>query len=320
MSQHASAAPALRFRKAAAADVEQCLALLCPALRLEAGIRERLPKLWPALFEQGLSIALEDIERPGCLEAFCLSVLVEPAISERLLAEPRPYLPASFYGLLSTDANVLLAPSRIHRANANGGVDVLLLHFGVRSFDLRSVRTRRALAIGGAGLHFTHNGYNVRTLMTEVYGPAAAELVAQSGLRLVRDFGAELGSAPAADVPYLFALHRDWLQPSVMSPLGQLFGPPPPRIGYSDAERRVLEMALLNESDGRIAAVLGVSVDAVKKNWRRIFARTRSALPQLIPREIEAVAGARGVEKRRYVLEYVRTHLEELRPYGTEKL
>jgi hypothetical protein len=72
------------------------------------------------------------------------------------------------------------------------------------------------------------------------------------------------------------------VQPSVVNPLSFLFYPVPSRIHFSPAEQKVLELALLNESDLEISEDLGVSVDAVKKTWRRAYQRAARLAPLLL--------------------------------------
>jgi len=100
----------------------------------------------------------------------------------------------------------------------------------------------------------------------------------------------------------------------VVNPPAQLFFAPAPRIGFSTTERRVLERALLNQSDEAIARGLSTTEDAVKKTWRNIHERVDRNASYLLPERHRASAGARGQEKRRHLLEYLRVHLEELRP------
>ena len=72
--------------------------------------------------------------------------------------------------------------------------------------------------------------------------------------------------------------------------------------------------ALLNESDSEIASAMTISLDAVKKTWRRAYDRVAMAAPSLLGKATAAASNRRGTEKRRHLLEYLRDHLEELRP------
>jgi hypothetical protein len=78
----------------------------------------------------------------------------------------------------------------------------------------------------------------------------------------------------------------------------------------------VLVRALLNESDAQIAKSLGVSLDGVKKTWRRTYERLALGAPFLVGALDRPVnMNHRSAEKRRHLLDYLRTHLEELRPF-----
>ena len=76
----------------------------------------------------------------------------------------------------------------------------------------------------------------------------------------------------------------------------------------------MLERALLSQSDMEITASLGVSMATIKKAWASIFDRVRRRAPLVIPPAVASADGQRGPEKRRHVLGYVQSHLEELRP------
>jgi DNA-binding CsgD family transcriptional regulator len=153
--------------------------------------------------------------------------------------------------------------------------------------------------------------------MAEHYGEQAARFMERGGFRLVHDFRqrspAAFAGVPDEDIPNFFALRREWVEPAVMSGLSQLFAAQPPRIYFSAAERRILERALLIETDAAIAEALGISRHAVLKTCRGIYERVNRRLPQLIPKS-GASDGSRGPEKRRHLLLYLRAHLEELRP------
>jgi hypothetical protein len=153
--------------------------------------------------------------------------------------------------------------------------------------------------------------------MQEVFSRQAAEYMKAGGFHIVSDFSDGRGPLARESDAYLLLLRKDQVQPSVVNPLSFLFYPVTPRIHFSGAEQKVLELALLNESDPEISEDLGVSLDAVKKTWRRAYQRAARAAPQLLGsgEEIDG-SSSRGVEKRRHLLEYVRIHLEELRPHS----
>jgi hypothetical protein len=99
---------------------------------------------------------------------------------------------------------------------------------------------------------------------------------------------------------------RALLEP-VGSTVSFLFRSVRPRYYFPASQRRVLRAALAGRSDNEIAAQLGVSRDAIKGTWKAILTRVWDY-------DIE-LAGQAATHRRRHVLEYVRQHPEELRPY-----
>jgi DNA-binding CsgD family transcriptional regulator len=320
--EDAAARPsAFRFRLANARDLTHCVGLLPPGFRLAPSLHRRLPEIWAGLLasEARTFPVVDDIENdhPANIEGFGLSVFVTDAFAEELIGTPRPYAPAQFYERLLAGEKILLTREELHVAQVTNGINVLAMHFGLRNHDLSDARSAQILNAGSASFYFFHSGYRIKTIMAEHYGGQAARYMERGGFRLVHDFQkispAALVHVSDDERPYFFALRREWVEPAAISGMSQLFGAPPPRIYFSPAERRILERALLNETDSAIAQALGISRNAILKTWRGIYERVNRQLPQLIPNS-GASDGSRGQEKRRHLLLYLRTHLEELRP------
>ena len=313
---------ALRFRLGAPTDLVHCAELLPPGFRAPGPVQRHLIELWGRLLagEARTFPIFEDLERayPASIEGFGLSVFVSDRFLAEFCASPQPYVSALLYERMLAGDDVVLTPEQLVRANATTGINVLSLHFGLRNHDLSDARTAQVLTTMGAAFYFFHGGYRISTLTAEVYGAAAAAYMAAGGFRLTEDFQKRspgtFADLPPDQYPYLFMLRREWVEPAAVNPLTHLFYAPAPRIGFSATERRVLERALLNETDGSIARNLGISDDTVKKTWRNIYERVGRNAGYLLPEERRTAAGGRGQEKRRHLLEYLRTHLEELRP------
>lgn len=313
---------ALRFRLAVPADFATCVKLLPPGFRAGPDVRAKLPDMWAKILaSEGRAFPIfEDLERiyPASVEGFGLGMCVSDSFVEAFCASPRPYIAAAFYERMLAGEEVMQTTEQLAKANATTGVNILSLHFGLRNHDLCDARTAQVLPVSSAAFYFFHGGYRIRTLICEVYGSGAAAYITAGGFRLMHDFQkmspAEFTGTPPEQYPYLFMLRREWIQPAAVTPLAQLFFVPAPRIGFSTTERRVLERALLNEADGSIARSLGISGDAVKKTWRNIHERVGRNAQFLMPEAGRSKAGSRGREKRRHLLDYLRTHMEELRP------
>jgi len=312
---------ALRFRLAGPADLNRCAELLPAGFRASAAVQRRLVEIWQDILasEARTFTIVEDLERPRPMniEGFGISVFVRESFLKEFWTSPRPYLAAAFYERMLAGDDPMLTGAELAAINSTTGLNVLVLHFGLSNEDLSNPRTAQVLSVGSSAFFFFHAGYRIHVLMNEVYGPQPCAYMEQGGFRLLRDFHAacpaEFKNAPPERRPYLFALRREWVKPGAVHPLSHLFFAAPSRIGFSALERRVLEGALLNESDLQIAERLGMSVDSVKNAWRNIYARTEREVRNLMP-PAHSDSGIRGQEKRRHILEYVHAHPEELRP------
>lgn len=85
--------------------------------------------------------------------------------------------------------------------------------------------------------------------------------------------------------------------------------------GGTDRGRRFVTRRLLDSTDALSA--VDRSPNTVKKLWQSIYARVEAVDPRVL--NPNGVAGdedprTRGPEKRRHLLDYLRYHLEELRP------
>jgi hypothetical protein len=313
---------AFRFRIGSPADLPYCAKLLPAGFRPSPRVRRSLIALWDRILAHDakcLSI-VEDLELdyPSNIVGFGLSVFVSDRFFEDFCAGPRPQLSAFFYERMLAGEDVVLSSDELRRINSTTGLSLLVLHFGLGNQDLSDSRTAQIVAVGGASFFFFHGGYRMKAILNEVFGSQHARYMELGGFRLIRDFHAQLPadfeSLPIEERPYLFQLRKEWVEPGAVHPLSQMFYAPAARLHFSASERRVLEGALLNESDAEIAQRLAMSINTVKKTWRSIHSRARRGLPSLMPRNEIAMRGGRGQEKRRHLLEYLRVHLEELRP------
>jgi len=264
---------------------------------------------------------VEDPALPGSdsVQMIGASVFLHNRFFDSYLSQPKPGLPELLYEEILAGNSPVLSADEIRRANSHEGLHLLMAHFALRNPDLSDPKTQELMFAVNSAFFFFYGGYRLKTAMQEVYGRQAAEYMKAGGFRIADHFDAPLGSKdePSPDVHrYLLLLRREEIQPSAVNPLSFLFYPMQPRIHFSGSEQKVLELALLNQSDAEIASGIGVSLDAVKKTWRRAFERVSRTSPHLLAGdEASATLGARGVEKRRHLLDYLRIHLEELRPH-----
>jgi hypothetical protein len=313
----------MRFRLTRHSDLATFRDLLHPGLRLSDRTRAALADLLAELLPyRPVTMTIEDPTRPhpASIEGIGLSVFVTDAFLDEVLEHPRPYLAETFFDRIIEGRSPVLSPSEERAANSSSGLNVLVVHFGRRTPDMTHERARRVQQAGSAAFYFSHAGYRVKVLVNEVFGPEEAQYMKAGGFRQVDDFRGsprpELASVPPDHWPNLFALRKEWIEPGAVNQLAFLFHPLTPQLALSASEQRLLVRALLNESDQQIADGSGITVDAVKKTWRRLYERMTLTAPHVLGTEAPGqVAPGRSTEKRRHLLEYMRTHPEELRPF-----
>jgi DNA-binding CsgD family transcriptional regulator len=98
-----------------------------------------------------------------------------------------------------------------------------------------------------------------------------------------------------------------------------MFNPPAARLGLTIAEQRVGLRSLDGASDRAIAETLGLSTETVRSSWRSIYRRLDHVLPDFAAPGAHGDETARGLEKRRVAIEYLRQNMHELRPSLTAR-
>jgi hypothetical protein len=309
----------MRYRFAKPADFRTFQAMLSPGFQASRRVEQALVSLWQTLTADGsMRITLvEDQERSSeaAIQAIGASAFVAPGFAEKYWRDPQPNLAATIYEQVLNGQSPLLSLPEIREANSDQGLHLVMLHFALRNADLSEPQVQQVMVAVNAAFFFFYGGYRLNSATQEVYGRQAAEYMQAGGFHLLKSFKSSSGNREGLE-PHVLLLRKDQVQPSVVNPLSFLFYPVPPRIHFAPTEQRVLELALLNESDAAISDTLSISLDAVKKTWRRIYQRAALKAPHLLGGD-DGIAGntSRGTEKRRYLLEYVRVHLEELRPH-----
>jgi hypothetical protein len=315
-------ARAMRFRTAREGDLQTCLTLLHPGLVIDRPLKDRVVDIWRELLadERCTFSIVEDPSRPypESIEAFGMSVFVSDAFLTELTAKPSPMLATRLYQAIVSGRSPVLDFAEMQAGNSTTGLNLFIVHFGLRNHDMTVPRTLQALQFGSAAFYFFHSGYRINVLLSEVFGEQQARYMEAGGFRLETDFGNVAfpeGAGDCRNRPFLFALRKDDVAQGAVNQLSFLFQPPTAILGLPHTEQRILSRALQNESDQEIAEATGVSLDAVKKAWGRIYGRVAAAAPYIIGGHSAQPGGHRSLEKRRHLLDYLRGHLEELRPH-----
>ena len=159
-------------------------------------------------------------------------------------------------------------------------------------------------------------GYRLRAIYYEVFEDDVATYLQAGGYRLLHDWASHAGTGfiPPGCRPRMLRLSPADLPPGAMSMASQMFNPPTARLGLTYAEQRVVLRALDGASDRAIADALGLSTETIRSNWRSIYRRLDHVLPDFASPAGPGDEAARGLEKRRVAIEYLRQNMHELRP------
>jgi len=311
----------LRYRSFHPRDATACQQLLQRYPEYSPQVFAALPTFWKRLFDEQAIIAavIEDCQpgMPGTIVAFGADVFVtdgfmaearagcEPGIVNRLIR-----------GELYDKLTPILRLDAIARANAGAGLNVIIIHNGLP--ELPTSVSMQAIGFKfQEAFTWAHRGYRIKEILHEVWDETDREWV-RALHRLRADYSDFYGQSLCVPGvrPYLFGITREEAFENTGSITAPLFWYTPPRFQFRQGARELLTQALEGTTDVELAKALSISLPAVKMRWRAIYRQVESAAPELFPPGPgHASENSRGKEKRRCIVEYVRNHPEELRPY-----
>jgi DNA-binding CsgD family transcriptional regulator len=241
-------------------------------------------------------------------------------VADRFCSEARsglsPYLgPELAEQYLSRELPVLNR-EQVAGANAGAGLNVVVcfegwMHDGLSDEQILAVRAKQSEA-----LHLGLSGYRVKEFLACPVGANALEWMLNAGARIRRHYSNYFRNSTVFQRPCLVGLTRREALAHPGSSVADLFIYTPPRFLFSRSQRILLQHALRGETCETLAASLSVSRWTVKKRWHAIYERVADVDSELLPPSIAygIHAYSRGSERRRHLLNYLRQHLEEIRP------
>jgi DNA-binding CsgD family transcriptional regulator len=197
-----------------------------------------------------------------------------------------------------------------------------MLDYHQEPMDWTSAEGRRIMTTFFPFFLQAHRGYNINSMMVEA-GLPYEPMAVGAGYRLVhrmcmgeREASIVLPRGASGERALFLVTQEEAEQLPPSSPISALFTYHPPKFRFTPAEQRLLARAIDGLTDDEIAAALDVSRDAVKQLWRSIYDHAMMVMPELIARGgTNEAAGARGQEKRRRIVSFVRDNAQELRPH-----
>jgi DNA-binding CsgD family transcriptional regulator len=309
------------------ADVPACYRLYRSLnLPYSDALWRALPHMWRTMLLEGtMKLSLvEDRARP--LGSRIVSFNAAAFVTDEFCSEARstlpPYLGVELARRYLSRQLPVLNREQIAQANAHEGLNVLMC-FERYALDIFSrerflvVRERQ-----NESLNFVLKGYRVKEFLADQIREEILQWMLGAGNRVRRDYSnwfrkhSVLKREPS-ERPKLVGLTKEEALANPGSNIAALFIYTPPRFHFNRSQRVLLRHALMGKTTEQQAASLALSVWTVKKLWRAIYDRVADVDGELLPASIAygAHVSSRGAECRRQLLNYLRQHFEELRPF-----
>ena len=275
---------------------------------------------------------LEDDELPSpSLVAFAATVFLEADFVTQFLSDPIPRLAVQVVQGFLAGKSPVLSLDAIRTANSSGTLNLYILHYTEKFPDRYPEHAKRGTR--NKMMHellMTHRGYGLNQIIHEFCGDDVLPYSMASGMQkrtsYLDYFARHNLPVPApARRPYLVGLTRDEERGHWGTALSLLFNPPLPVFRFSRIQQDVLWIALFEQDDDAwIAKRLGITTHAVRWRWQNICGRVENIRPGFFD-VLKQQSGVRdvdrphrGPEKRRFLIGYVRQHVEELQPLVEE--
>jgi hypothetical protein len=281
--------------------------------------------MWHTLLSKGAMqlFLVEDRAMPAGsrIVSFGAAVFVTDEFCFEARSKLPPYLGVELARRYLSRALPVLKREQVARANARDGLNAVMCfegwaQCGFSPEQFLAVREKQSEAF-----HVAMRGYRIKEFLADPIGTEGLQWLHDAGARVRRDYSNyfrknRLSKPEASHRPYLIGLTKREAFAHPGSSVAGLFIYTPPRFRFNRSQRLLLQHALMGETCEKVAASLCISPWTVKKRWQAIYNRVADVDSELLPAPIACGShiSSRGAERRRYLLNYLRQHLEELRP------
>jgi hypothetical protein len=241
--------------------------------------------------------------------AFGLSAFVRHDFLREFIDRPAPPIANQLLRLENAGQAVMLTPAEVASANSGEGLHALTLCYCQRFMDPALTVTQETMAFAHIGYRQAHDGYRLQALWQEGSREEEPWILA-GGMRVKL----RMGPDPQSGLTLYGCAREDYGGDWPGNTASFLFKPRNTRLHLTAAQRRVASLALWMLRDEGIARRLDISVDTVRKHWRQMIRRAEDQHPEAVGNPSVHTGESRGPEKRRYLLEYLRHNLHEVRP------
>ena len=240
--------------------------------------------------------------------------------AEKEIAKPRPGLNARILASMDSNRPTILDYEEIRTANTSYGLNVVFFDAMWRRSDLNLEQDAEVQCLISLACYHCLAGYRLSLILREAPDAFSIEHIrSQNTMRMLSEFRdffcVRPGSTWNRDRALFVSTREDALRVPG-SILAMLFAYREPLLRLHDEDQELLLAALHGRTDEELAQKLSLSLPAVKKRWAALFRRVAAVRADLAPNmDSDCHQNGRGKQKRHYLLDYLRAHPEELRPY-----
>ena len=282
-----------------------------------------LPVMWQELLASGalkLFLVEDRNQRLGSRIVSCCSALfITDLFCCELKSGVAPFLGIELVRRFMSHALPVLTRNEIARTNATNGLNLVFCFDGPERSYFPGERYLPIREKRHEALQLVIGGYQIKEFLANPVGALAyQEMIDAGAKRRCDDFRRGFNGVAETPLPSrLVGLTRKEAEAHPGSQLAGLFVHTPPRFQFSPSEQTLLQYALTGETGEDLAASLSLSPWTVKKRWQAVYERVARVDKELLPPRTgkRAPSGSRGSESRRRLLNYLRQHPEELRPF-----
>ena len=310
-------------------DLKECLALAKDIPFFPKSEHSQLLAFWTELVKGRMmdSAVVEDHSKPAGqrILAFGSHLYVTDAFANELRSTLAPPASRRLFKLWQKGRRAFLNRREIARHNSGNGLNLLINHYGWKDLP-----PPEAILLNGSLIQSFFPlvlGYRIKEYFVETCNPIDTEILMKNNSfnRIRRDYRKESsGEKPAGPLQMetLIGTHRDECDTSHgLYGFALLFHPNAPRFAFTQGEKDVLEQGLLSKTDEEIAKILGISLWTIKKRWQWAYEKVEKIDPAVLaaPDSGDFPDENQKAKRRRHLLNYLRQHLEEIRPRLAEK-
>lgn len=303
----------MTWREMCEADLAECFNIEPRHLGAEIVGRDPALKIWKDLVRSRCfnSVVIESAtpRHTERIVACGSSLFVTPDFATQELERPRPYLNSRIIASIAAGKTVALPERILCGEKGHCPVDLVVLSGDYLNNSLSQEELDEVQMLLPFTFMEAHLGYRLNRILIEWTGETQRQFHHSSGVwRAVAAF-------EQADRGLSILTRKDALAVSG-SIAGALFQYQEPILHLHETDKQLLAEALRGGTDSELASRMNLSLATIKKRWLSLFQRVAETQPALLPGCREQSWNAyRGPQKRYHVLDYVRSHPQEIRPF-----